>query len=212
MSAIPQPAPDAPARRAEPLDAAGLPEVTFGPRSVMWWGTLCFILIEGTTLGVCLGSYLFLSGVARQWPPPRTELPGLLVPALLSAALLANCWPAWRAQRAAKEFRFGEMRRWVTIGALGGLVALGLQALEFRTVGTRWDSHAYGSAVWLVLVGYALVLVTDVGDTIVMAAILWRGKVRKTHFADVEDNSFYWFFAAAMGVVVTAVVTLVPRL
>ena len=35
---------------------AGLPTVTFGPRSIMWWGTLGFMTIEGWTTALLLAA------------------------------------------------------------------------------------------------------------------------------------------------------------
>jgi len=37
---------------------ADLPSVTFGQRSLMWWGTLGFMVIEGWTIALLLVSYL----------------------------------------------------------------------------------------------------------------------------------------------------------
>ncbi|HEX5819902.1 MAG TPA: hypothetical protein VFY20_13530, partial [Gemmatimonadales bacterium] len=127
-----EPAP-APSRRL--LDVSGLPTVAFGSKSIMWWGVVGFILIEGTTIGTAIGSYFYLSGIEPRWPPPRTPMPGLLVPLLKSVALLASAYPAVMCDKAARRFDFRDMRRWVVAMGVMGVLVVGLQFLELRTVG-----------------------------------------------------------------------------
>ena len=67
------------------LDVSTLPTTVFGHRSHMWWGTLGFMLIEGTTLLVCVASYFYLRLNFTTWPKlvtgktPGTN--GTLIPA-----------------------------------------------------------------------------------------------------------------------------------
>ena len=59
-------------------NVADLPTTTFGHRSIAWWGTIGFIVIEGTTLFICAVSYLYLRVVVGQWAPayaPRPDRP-----------------------------------------------------------------------------------------------------------------------------------------
>ena len=194
------------------LDVSDLPTVGFDSKSIMWWGVLGFIVIEGTTVATAIGSYFYLSGVEPQWPPPRTQLPGLLVPMLKTLVLLASIVPAVLCDRAARRFDFLRMRRWVVVMGAMAMVAVGLQWLELRSVGVRWDAHAYGSVTWAVLIAYFLLLSTDALDTVAFAAMLYRGPVKETQFEDASDNSFYLRFTVVMGILVSALVTLVPRL
>ena len=46
------------------LDIRDLPEYAFGHRSIMWWGTLGFIAIEGTVFVLALTSYFYLRSKA----------------------------------------------------------------------------------------------------------------------------------------------------
>src|SRR5829696_3862331 len=59
------------------VDLRGLPDVVFGPRDLMWWGTLGFILIEGFTLVLCAAAYVYLTQNYSTWPPENTPLPSL---------------------------------------------------------------------------------------------------------------------------------------
>ena len=66
-------------------DVSSLPTVTFGPRSLMWWGTLGFMTIEGWTTVLLVGAYLYLRQNYEAWPPLRTPYPSLGVPTAESA-------------------------------------------------------------------------------------------------------------------------------
>ena len=75
------------------LDVARLPTTTFGHRSHMWWGTLGFMLIEGTTLFVCIASYFYLRLNFTVWPPEHTLRPALFWPTVHVVVLLASAVP-----------------------------------------------------------------------------------------------------------------------
>ena len=50
-------------------DVASLPTTTFGNRGILWWGTLGFIVIEGSTLAICALTYFYLRKNFYTWPP-----------------------------------------------------------------------------------------------------------------------------------------------
>ena len=56
---------------------ANLPTTTFGHRSLVWWGTLGFIVIEGSTLFVCVVSYFYVRQNFPTWPPEHVLRPSL---------------------------------------------------------------------------------------------------------------------------------------
>ena len=61
-------------RRLRPAGNVGeLPTVTFGSKSLMWWGTLGFMVIEGWTTALLIVSYLYLRQNYETWPPLRSN-------------------------------------------------------------------------------------------------------------------------------------------
>src|ERR687896_613093 len=60
-------------------DVRSLPRTVFGHRALMWWGTLGFIVIEGTTLFICAVTYFYLRRNFSTWPPEHLYRPALLV-------------------------------------------------------------------------------------------------------------------------------------
>ena len=69
-----------------------------------WWGMAVFVAAEATLFGTLVGTYVYLRLGSAHWPPPGLEKPHVLVPSLLTLALVLTSVPmqaAWRARRAA---------------------------------------------------------------------------------------------------------------
>ena len=53
------------------LDVGKLPLHGHGALSVSWWGTLGFMLIEGSGFALVIGIYLYLRSLSDEWPLAR---------------------------------------------------------------------------------------------------------------------------------------------
>ena len=85
-----------PVVRGAAMDVSALPTVVFGHRSLMWWGTLWIMVIEGTVFGLAVMAYFYLRSHQATWPltaPP----PDLLWGTLNAAIMLASFLPAHMA-------------------------------------------------------------------------------------------------------------------
>ena len=51
------------------LDVSHLAPSAFGHRSILWWGTVGFCLIEAAAFGLALVAYFYLRSKAIEWPP-----------------------------------------------------------------------------------------------------------------------------------------------
>jgi cytochrome c oxidase subunit I+III len=70
-----------------------------------WWGMALFVAAEATLFGTLIGSYVYLRFRNVHWPPAGIAKPAVLVPVLLTAALVVSAIPvqlAWRAGRAGR--------------------------------------------------------------------------------------------------------------
>ena len=93
-----------------------------------------------------------------------------------------------------------------------GLLAVAIRAWEFTQLSIRWDDNAYGSITWFVLGLHATHLITDLGDTVVLAALMFTWHAKGKRFSDVSDNAFYWYFVVASWVPLYLLLYGVPRL
>ena len=181
-------------RRA--VDVSPLPTEGFGVASPTWWGTIGFMLIEGSTLVLCAFAYTYLSRRSPTWPPPGTALPSLVIGTVVAAVLVASLIPAVFLNRAARQLDRQAVLRWLLIGTVVEAAIVALRAYELHALPVRWDASAYGSALWLTLGFHTTLLTLDFGETLVFGVLFLKGPVAKRHFADVSDSVMYWFFVS----------------
>jgi heme/copper-type cytochrome/quinol oxidase subunit 3 len=175
-------------------DLSDLPTTTTGPRSLLWWGTFGFMLIEGTAFMLAAGSYLYLRGQNGQWPPAGHAPPDHLYGALFTMLLLASAWPNHWLRKRAEQKRTAAVRWGVALMALMGVALTVIRGFEFAHLNIRWDTNAYGSVTWLLIFLHATHLLTDLGDTIVLGVWLFTHEIGDEQFSDVVDNCGYWSF------------------
>lgn len=176
------------------LDLGLLPPHGMGTASVTWWGTLAFMLIEGTGFALVIAVYLYLMSLAAVWPinaPPPDLLPGTLVTLILLASLAPNILISrWAERQDLRKVRIG-----VVIMSILGIAPLVVRIFEFPALKVSWDSNAYGSVVWTLLGLHTTHIITDLVDTLVLAALMFtRHGSNERRFGDVQDNAMYWNF------------------
>jgi heme/copper-type cytochrome/quinol oxidase subunit 3 len=193
------------------IDASTLPRITFGHQNITWWATAGFIAIEGTTLVVLMVSYVYLRRNFPQWPPAPTALPDLLVPSINLVVLLSTIIPMAFARRAAQEMDLRRVRIWLVVTVLLSIVAVALRGFEFTALNVRWDANAYGSIVWMLLGMHSTLLLVDLLETTVIAAITFTRRMERKHFVDIEEAGLYQFFLSLSWVPVYLLVFIGPR-
>ena len=55
--------------RRRTLNVAALPDYAFGHQGLIWWGSVGFIVIEGSMFVMVLVTYFFLRTRVPEWPP-----------------------------------------------------------------------------------------------------------------------------------------------
>jgi len=131
-------------RERAAADLAALPLHGRLSSSVTWWGTLSFMLIEGTGFALVLAIYFYLASLATEWPigaPPPDLGPGTIV----TLILLASAVPNWLIMRWAEREEVNLVRIGILMMVLFGAAPLVFRWYEFSALHVRWDSNAYGS-------------------------------------------------------------------
>lgn len=193
------------------LDLSALPPYAYGQRSILWWGTLGFCLIEGTAFALALVAYFYLRGRAGTWPPDGIKPPDLSWGTFNTAILIASCIPNHWVKAAAEREAIGPVRLWLSVCLAFGLAFNAVRGFEFGVLNVRWDDNAYGSIVWSLMFLHTTHIVTDVADTAVLAALMFTSHGRGKRFVDVSENAFYWYFVVLTWLPIYLVVYLVPR-
>ena len=186
------------------INVARLPTYVYGSRSMMWWGTMGLMLIEGTVFAITVVVYFYLRSHSQTWPVNRA--PELFWGGVNTAMLLGSLLPNWLAKRAAEREDKQAARRWLVACLLFALAFLVVRVFEFGALNTRWDSNAYGSVVWMLLALHTTHLVTDTIDTTVLAVLMFTGPLEGKRFVDVSENAMYWYFVVGSWLPIYAVI------
>ena len=118
------------------MDLRGLPDVVFGPRDIMWWGTLGFVLIEGFTLVLCAAAYVYVTQNFPTWPPQNTPLPSVVAPTVQVVVMLTSLVPATWTARAARRYDLGAVRIGLVIATAFAVHCAGRRLTSMTTTCT----------------------------------------------------------------------------
>src|SRR3954468_8907021 len=198
------------APRPSPQESLGdlteLPTVTFGHRSLMWWGTLGFMVIEGWTLALIAAMYFYIRQNFLTWPPLRTPHPSLLVPTINLAVMLVSVIPVYLTDRAARRLDLGGVKLWLLVSTLVSVAIPVLRWYELWSLNVRWDTNAYGSAAWLLVGTHASLLLLDLADTVGLTLFYWTRPMPIKAMSDTSDNSLYWYFMVGVWIPIYLIV------
>lgn len=193
------------------VDVSRLPTVVFGPRCIMFWGTLSFMVIEGWTLALTAMSWFYLRQSEPHWPPLRTPEPSLLIPTISVVLLVASLIPTWwTAKRAMKLDRRGVITGLWIVAAFG-FVTLVLRWYDLWALNVRWDTNAYGSVAWLIGGLHGTLMLMDVGDTIGLATMFTKRELPAHFYPDTSDSMMYWAFTVLSWLPLYFIVYVGPR-
>jgi heme/copper-type cytochrome/quinol oxidase subunit 3 len=192
------------------VDVSPLPNFAFGHKGLIWWGTVGFMVIEGSMFVMALIVYFYLRLKVEQWPPSLPD-PGITFATMNLTLILLSCIPNALAKKAAEAFDVNRARLWLVVLTIIGVTAVVLRAFEYTQLNTRWDDNAYGSIVWVLLSLHTIHVATDVVDGAVLMALLFIGPVTEKRFVDVSENSLYWYFIVGWWIPIYLVIYWAPR-
>jgi heme/copper-type cytochrome/quinol oxidase subunit 3 len=197
---------------ARTLDVAALPPGAFGSRSLMWWGTVGIMLIEGMAFALAIASYFYFRTRMPVWPPDGVAPPDLVWGTANTLVLLVSMIPNALAKRAGEHVSLRDVRIWMVVCLAFGVAFNAIRVYEFRHLNVMWDHDAYGSIVWLLLGLHTTHIVTDFLDTAVLAVLMFVGPIEEKRFVDVEENAAYWYFVVLTWLPIYGVIYWAPRL
>lgn len=191
---------------------SGLPDSANGPTSLIWWGNIGFMAIEGTAFVLAGGTYLYLQSQSRSWPTAGAHLPDLLWSTIFTATLVLSAIPNAWVHRKARDRSASGVRIGTLLMTVIGLILCGMRWMELHHLNAPWYESAYGSVVWMLMVLHTSHVVTDLGDTAVQSAWFYTHTIGDDQFADAEDNANYWNFVVIAWLPIYAMIYWLPRL
>jgi heme/copper-type cytochrome/quinol oxidase subunit 3 len=194
------------------LDVSDLTGHCDGTASPAWWGTLAFMLIEGTGFALAIVIYLYLMSLAPIWPI-GVRAPDLGAGTVITILLITSLIPNYFVSRWAKQHQIIKVRIGLIVMALLGIAPLIVRLFEFPAMHIQWDQNAYGSIVWLLLGLHSTHILTDLVETFVLTCLMvTRHADNPRRYGDVGDNALYWNFVVLAWFPIYACLYWVPRL
>ncbi|MFS2153304.1 MULTISPECIES: heme-copper oxidase subunit III [unclassified Rhizobium] len=193
-------------------DVSTLTSHASGAASPAWWGTLAFMVIEGTGFALAIVMYLYLMSIAPAWPidAPR---PDLWAGTAITVLLLASLVPNFLVSRWAKRRDLPKARAGLLVMSCLGIAPLLIRIHEFPALHVGWDRNAYGSIVWLLLGLHTSHVLTDLAETLVLTCLMFtRHSDNARRHDDVADNAMYWNFVVVAWLPIYGCIYWVPRL
>jgi cytochrome c oxidase subunit III len=170
-----------------------------------WWGMAILIATEATLFATLVASFFYFRFREARWPPPGTEEPKVLVPAVLTAVLLTTSVPMLLASAAALQGRVATARIALVWALFVGSGYLAMQVYRYgvslETLKPQESSYA---ATVYVLAGahHAHVLLALLMNLFLLFRL--RSGITGYRAAGVQAVALYWHFVNVLGVVVTA--------
>jgi heme/copper-type cytochrome/quinol oxidase subunit 3 len=193
------------------LDVSGLAPGAFGHRTLLWWGTMGLIVIEGTAFALAIVMYFYLRLRNSTWPP-NLPPPNLFWGTLNTIVLLASAIPNELAKKAGERIDLTKVRFWLVVCLVFGVAFNVIRVFEFMNLNCLWNTNAYGSVVWMLLGLHTVHIATDVVDTGVLAFLMFVGPIEEKRFVDVSENAMYWYFVVLSWPIIYGVIYWAPRL
>ena len=196
--------------RRRTLNVAALPDYAFGHQGLIWWGSVGFIVIEGSMFVMVLIAYFFLRTRVTEWPPSLPD-PVLTYGTLHLVVMLASALPNQMTKSAAERLDLRRVRILMPVMIAFGIALLVIRAFEFMALGFPWDYNAYASIVWFILGLHTTHLATDLVDTVVLTALIYTGFAEPKRLVDVSENALYWYFVVVSWVPIYLAIYFAPR-
>ena len=150
-----------------------------------------------------IGAFLVFRVGNVTWPPPShigIELPRL-VTGINTALLLLSGYTMIQAHRAIQGDRAKQLRRWLLITGVLGLLFLGVQGSEWVQLiqkGLTLQSGVYGGIFYVLIGCHALHVLTAVIWLLVVYGLAVAGRFSAEHYVGVDTCTIYWVFVVAL--------------
>jgi cytochrome c oxidase subunit III len=168
-----------------------------------WWGIAVFVATEATLFGTMLGTYLYLRLKTPHWPPPGVPDPEVLVPLVLTGALVATSIPVQLAYSAARLGRVGFARVALLLALAVQAGYLGYQVHLFLSDLDKFSPSrsAYGSIYFTLLGAHHVHVLVGILLEAWLLVRLVTGLTR-TRLVLLQATTFYWHFVNVLAIAV----------
>ena len=137
------------------------------------------------------------------WPVEHT-LVRLTIPLANTAILLFSVVSAWRGTVSIQEGKTSALNGWLLCTLLLGLVFVTGQVYEFSRAGMQIDDQAFGGVFFALMGFHGLHVLAGVVFLIINLARALLGDFSPTRYDAVEIGTWFWYYVAAVWIVLFA--------
>jgi cytochrome c oxidase subunit III len=208
MSAAPQ----ATSQPYSAVDVSRMPAYGGSSDMPLWWGMIGLIVVESTVFSGLIGSYFYLGFGQPQWPLAGVKAPDLLMPSTGTALLLLSSLFMHWADKAVDRDDSRALVRNLLASIVAAAIFLTLKVIEYSDKDYSWDSHSYGSIVWLIIGFHSAHVLSVVLKTIIVTILARREFFHSENRLAITVNGIYWHFVVVVWIPLFAVLYISPRL
>jgi cytochrome c oxidase subunit III len=189
-----------------------LPVLLEGSKAPLWWAMILLLTIESAVFATMIAAYYYFRFTdPTGWPPAGIDPPDLLLPTLNSLVLFASSAVVYWGDHGIRQGDERRLKIGIVSGIVLGLIFVALKIYEYWDVGYTWDTHAYGSIIWMIIIFHTAHVVAVVMKGCVMAVLAFRGYFTGKRHLGVEINGVYWHFVALVWIPLFFTIYIVPR-
>jgi cytochrome c oxidase subunit III len=197
---------------AATLDVSRLPVYASGPRALLWWGMFLLVTIESVVFATFIASYLFLRFVSPEWPPAGITPPELLLPTVNTLVLVASSIAVYWGDNGIKKGDVTRLLIGVGAAILFSALFLVLKVVEYADADYWWDTNAYGSIIWTIVIFHSAHVASVLLKGCVVFVLGARGHFDSERHLGAQINGLYWHFVVGIWIPLYFVLYWVPRL
>jgi heme/copper-type cytochrome/quinol oxidase subunit 3 len=156
-----------------------------------------------------ISAYFYLRSDASAWPMSGASLPRLVLPVANTVLLVFSALSFYLGERAIRRDHVGQLKSWLTITLVAGLLFIAGQVFEFSRSGMHISDQAFGGVFFTLMGFHALHVLAGV---LILAFLLWQaalGDFSARRHTAVQVGAWFWYFVTAVWVVLFTALYLV---
>ena len=166
-------------------------------------GVLVLLGAETMLFSGLIGTFLIFRIGNVTWPPPShigIELPRV-VTGINTALLLLSGYTMFQAWRAIRNDKVKQLRNWLLLTGVLGLLFLGVQGSEWVQLirnGLTLQSGIYGGIFYVLIGCHAVHVLSAVIWVFIVFGLAMAGRFSAERYGGVDTCAIYWIFVVAL--------------
>ena len=166
-------------------------------------GILVLLGAETMLFSGLIGTFLVFRVGNVTWPPPShigIELPRA-VTGINTVLLLLSAYTMFQARRSILKDRVKQLRNWLLITGVLGLLFLGVQGSEWVQLirnGLTLQSGVYGGIFYVLIGCHAVHVLSAVIWLFIVFGMAMAGRFSAARYTGIDTCTIYWIFVVAL--------------